>query len=136
MKSVAALGAIAGAAIGIVQATSGYVLADIGIIAFPGGRDIWVPSLMALMFLATISMGLIWCTIFSIIYAHFYDKVPGKGVLKGLCFGMMIWLIKDIAAGSYVALIMVQTSVAVSLIIIGFFMWIVYGLILGTFYKR
>jgi len=136
MKSVAALGAIAGAAIGIVQAGSAYVLADLGIIAFPGGRGIWGPSLVALLLLATISLGVIWCTIFSIIYARFYDKVPGKGVLKGLCFGMMIWLIKDIAAGSYVALIMVQTSVAASLIIIGFFMWIVYGLILGTFYKR
>jgi hypothetical protein len=136
MKSVIAVGGIAGAAIGIVQAVSGYVLADLGIIAFPGGRGIWVPSLVVLLFLATISMGVIWCAIFSIIYVQFYDKVPGKGVLKGFYFGMMIWLIKDIAAGSYVALIMVQTSVAVSLIIIGFFMWIVYGLILGTFYKR
>jgi hypothetical protein len=86
--------------------------------------------------LASISLGVIWGVIFGVVYSILYNSIPGKGVLKGLCYGILIWLIKDIAAGSYIALIGIGTNYALALILVGFFMWIVYGFILGHFYKK
>lgn len=65
-----------------------------------------------------------------------YDSIPSKGVLKGLYFGLLIWAIKDVCAGSYLGLIGGGTNYAMTLISIGFPMWIIYGLALGYLYKK
>ena len=137
MKSGLTAGAIAGIVTGIVSFALGPMLAQIGIIEPLGGTwEIWDPSFYVVYALAFISLALIWGTIFGLIYSRYYDSAPGKGVIKGLLFGLMIWLIKDVAAGSYVALMWVEISISVALIIAGFFMWIVYGLVLGYLYKK
>jgi len=62
--------------------------------------------------------------------------------VKGLYFGLLIWLIKDIAASSYVVLVLVDIpsaitrALAIDLVLFGFFMWIAYGLVLGYLYKK
>jgi len=45
-------------------------------------------------------------------------------------------LIKDIIAGSYLALTMLEASSAIILILLGFFMWIAYGPVLGALYEK
>jgi len=69
-------------------------------------------------------------------FSFLYSLIPGKGAVKGLYFGFSIWVIKDVAAGSYLALTMMEVSLAISLIFGGFFMWIVYGPVLATLYKK
>jgi len=78
----------------------------------------------------------IFGAIFGVIYARFYPLIPDKGLMKGLYFGMMIWLIKDIAAGAYAAITMGAVAVGVSLVAGGVYMWIVYGLVLGALYRK
>jgi len=135
MKNSILAGAIAGAIIGIVNFTLGIILAYIGVTEPLGGVwEIWDPSLYILAALALLSLSVIWGTFFGAIYARFLDNIPGKGVMKGLIFGLLIWIVKDVAAGSYVALIFMEISISINLIIIGFSMWIVYGLILGYLY--
>ena len=83
----------------------------------------------------TISATIIILTIiFGAIFGEIFAKFFGK--MKGINFGLLIWLIKDIAAGTYIGLIDKLVSTAIGLIFTGFFMWIVYGFILGKLYKK
>ncbi|MCW4033006.1 MAG: hypothetical protein NWF08_06395 [Candidatus Bathyarchaeota archaeon] len=91
-----------------------------------------------------IVLTVIFCIFFGLLYKRIYDLIPGKGIMKGLFFGLLIWFIKDIAAGAY--LIFSGTVVAegllewiaagVNLIVMGSYMWVIYGLVLGTLYKK
>lgn len=83
-----------------------------------------------------IVLGIIFGTVFGAIYSRFHDLIPGKGISKGLYFGLMIWFIKDIAAGAYTALTMGQVATGIGLIVVGFFMWIAYGPVLAALYKK
>ena len=85
--------------------------------------------------LALLSLSVIWGTFFGAIYGRLFDNIPGKGVMKGLIYGLLVWIAKDVAAGSYVALIFLEISISINLILIGFPMWIIYGLVLGYLYK-
>lgn len=137
MKSGIFAGAIAGVIMGILTVIIGFTsVFYIGIIQPTYDIETWTISLTMLLTLAQISLGLIWGIIFGVIYTLVYDIIPRKGVTKGLLFGLLIWLIKDIAAGSYAALMLMQTKVAINLIYYGFFMWTIYGLILGYLYKK
>jgi hypothetical protein len=55
---------------------------------------------------ANVSLGFIWSIIFGLLYSKYYESTPGKGTMKGLYFGLIIWTVKDIAAGSYTAFIL------------------------------
>jgi len=128
-------GAIAGFFAGIMFLIFGNILIRIGFITPPISADIWY-GLYTLVFLAGISLGVIWGIIFGVVYSILYDSIPGKGVMKGLYFGILIWIIKDIAAGSYIGLMGSGPNLALSLILVGFFMWIVYGPVLAYLYKK
>ncbi|WP_455277970.1 hypothetical protein [[Eubacterium] cellulosolvens] len=137
MKSGIFAGTIAGVVMGIVASIVGYFLTGLRLIEPAGGFEIWNdPSMQILLVLAEISLGLIWGSIFGAIYSYTHNIIPGKGIIKGLYFGLIIWLIKDVAAGSYTALILTQIQTALLLIIYGFIMWIVYGPLLGYLYKK
>ncbi len=84
------------------------------------------------MILLTVIFG----AIFGAMYARFHDQIPGDGASKGLYFGLMIWLVKDIAAGVYIGVVDRIPSITIGLIYGGFFMWIAYGPVLGTLYKK
>jgi len=76
--------------------------------------------------------------IFGALYSRLHDPIPGKGISKGFNFGLMIWLIKDIAAGAFVPLLSrhLHWTIWIALIFIGFFKWITYGSLLGALYKK
>ena len=136
MKNAILAGAIAGVVMGILMPIIGFISGEIGLIEPPGGKEIWGTPMYMLLGLAHISLGLIWGSIFGAVYAFLYSLIPGKGALKGLYFGLSIWVIKDVAAGSYLALTMMEVNSAIILIVVGFFMWIVYGLVLGYLYRK
>lgn len=136
MKNPILAGIIAGIVMGPLAIIIGNITVNqLGLIEPPGGKEIWGPSMFMLLGLAHISLGLIWGSIFGVIYASIFNIIPSKGVIKGLYFGLMIWLIKDVCAGSYTALILVQFQTAINLIYYGFSMWVIYGLVLGYLYK-
>lgn len=139
-------GAIAGFIAGIVSIIFYYVGGMIGvyslgaenirlaIIRFVATRILGIP-LDATLAVFTIIITIIFGAIFGVIYSKFYNSIPGQDIKKGLYFGLMIWLIKDIAGGTYVAL-MGGITFATELIFVGFFMWIVYGPIICKLYTK
>jgi hypothetical protein len=135
MKNSILAGAITGSIMGIANFALGITFSYIGVTDPLGG--VWgiASALAMLIVLALLSLSVIWGTFFGAIYGRFFDNIPGKGVMKGLIYGLLVWIGKDVAAGSYVALIFMEISISINLILIGFFMWIIYGLILGYLYK-
>lgn len=132
MKRGPVTGAIAGLVAGIVGVIFGIIGRSWGLVAFtpitlpvPPQPD---PYIAVIMIVLTIIFG----AIFGTIYSRFYNQIPGKRFSKGVYFGLMIWLIKDVAAGAYVALVMGSPLIASSLIFPGFFMWIVFGLVMDV----
>ena len=136
MKSSILAGAIAGSIMGIMNFVLGYMLSIIGVTEPLGGSWEIAQSLLMLIVLALFSLSVIWGIFFGVIYGRFFDNIPGKGIMKGLVYGILVWIAKDVAAGSYVTLIFMATSISINLILVGFFMWIVYGLVLGYLYKK
>ena len=125
MKNVVLAGAIAG----VVGGIAGVVL---GLVCVPIGFWCAMTNTSAA---ATIVLTIIFAVIFAVLYSKLCDSIPSKGVLKGIYFGLMIWVV-NIAAGAYVALVGGEISTGSSLIIFGFFIWIVYGALLGALYKK
>lgn len=84
----------------------------------------------------TIITASLWGIVWVLLYAFFYDYLPGKGVRRGLFFGLIIWIIAPtsnwiISAACGYYLLAIQT------VIVTFFsIGIVYGLILGYIYKE
>ena len=140
MKNAILAGAIAGAVADIAVLASVYIMTlifrNIGFFEPPGGFEIWNLSMIMLLGVAHLSLDIFWGMIGGVGYSFLYSLIPGKGAVKGLYFGLSIWVIKDVAAGSYLALTMMEVSSAIILIFGGFFMWIVYGPVLGYLYKK
>jgi hypothetical protein len=102
--------------------------------------NLFAPATVTANMTAVLGSMIVLTIIFGAIFGKIYEMIqgalPGKGAMKGLNFGLIVWLVKDIAAGVYIALINNLVSVATGLIFTGFFMWIVYGYVLGTLYKK
>ena len=129
MKSGVYAGAVAGLISGIMCSFLGYVWVLLRIFEFSPGPLIDV-------FVSITLLTVIFGAIFGFIYARFYSLIPSEGFKKGLYFGLMIWFIKDIAAGSYVTFVARQIAIGFDLIVGGLYMWIIYGLVLGVLYKK
>ena len=130
-------GAIAGAVGTLGFIAAAYVLGISGVVEPPfGSREAWIPSMYMWVGLAHLSLDVIWGAIFGLFFASLYGWIPGKGVVKGLYYGLFIWLIRNVAAGSSFALTMLKHNEAIIFIFCGFFLWIVYGPVIGYLYKK
>ena len=83
----------------------------------------------------TIILTTIYGAIFGILYAKMYKTIPGEGILKGVTAGLLIWFIKDITTGIDLGLEREPISI-IAMLWVGFFTWIVHGLIIGKLYKK
>jgi hypothetical protein len=128
MKSGIVVGAIAGLVAGIVGIIFAFIGDMIGL--FPGPADPMVAAI------ASIILSIIFGAIFGMLYEKLYDSCPGEGIMKGINGGLIIWLVKDIAAGAFVGFVYGNIGIATFLIFVGFFMWIAYGALLGMLYKK
>lgn len=137
MKNPLIAGAIAGVVVYLVLSTTALIFSSLNFLVPAGGWEVWVRDLPTFLIGASVSLSLnvIWGMILGWIYSRLYDSIPSKGVMKGLYYGLLIWLFKDILAGSYVALMYFEILMAIHLIIYGFFMWTAFGLVLGYLYK-
>lgn len=70
------------------------------------------------------------------IYPKVYNLVPGKGILKGLCYGLIVsflinelrWVAMDLGYGNF--------PMVITVLFTGSIAGIVYGLVLGYLYKK
>ncbi|WP_455277336.1 hypothetical protein [[Eubacterium] cellulosolvens] len=128
MKSGVFAGAFAGLVSGVITVIIIIIGGSFGLWGFIPTPVIELTTIFAVL---TTFFG----AIFGMIYAKFYGSIPSKGVIKGLIFGLMIWFVKDIAAGAYAGFAMGQYAVGINLIVGGSYMWFIYGLVLGYLYK-
>ena len=132
MKSGVTTGAIAGIVAGIV----GIILVSIFVSA--GLAAIGEQSIIR-WFTVQIGFNLIWGVIFGVIYSKAYDVIPRDGVMKGLCFGLLIWLIHSIYPAAFFVTVATPPMVAwaTSWVIGGFVVrGLAYGSVLGVLYKK
>jgi hypothetical protein len=83
----------------------------------------------------------IWGIIFGFLYERFYDLIPGKGVMKGFVYGLLIWLVSNIRSVSIMGLALAYPfTVApwgITYLWGGFWAVVVaYGPVLGVLYKK
>jgi len=134
MKNPVLAGAIAGLVSAIVGALLLFVGAPIGLWGF---GTLFPATLQTYAATTFIVLAVIFGPIVALIYSRFYDLIPGSGLRKGLNFGLIVWVVKDIQAAAYVTISMMQPiMIGVNLIVGGFYMWITYGLVIAYLYKR
>jgi hypothetical protein len=121
-------GAIAGLAGGISAIIFGGIGATLGLY---GLRVLTVEEWS----IYTIILTLVYGIIIGVIYGKMHDSMPGKGIWKGTTAGLLVWLIKDVTSGIDLAIEQEPISV-IAMIWVGFFTWIVYGLVIGKLYRK
>jgi hypothetical protein len=79
-----------------------------------------------------ISVDLLWGAVLGIIFLRFYDAIPGKGILKGLVYGIILYLIYGIRTGTMMA---VRGDSILAIVNFTSIHLIIYGLMLGILLK-
>lgn len=131
-------GAIAGIVSAFVNLLVGAALLSIGIIgiteSFTTVEEFPFPASYILVGL--IGIGIVTGIICGAIYSKLYESIPGKALSKGVCYGVIIWIIKDIGAAMYMILPWGAYYLASAFIACGLPLWLVYGAVLGTIYEK
>ncbi|WP_455280061.1 hypothetical protein, partial [[Eubacterium] cellulosolvens] len=95
-------GAIAGLVGGLGASFANVLgLVIIGFFKIPGfpaapTLDVWISQAGSHTFI-----NMFWGTIFGMIFPRVYDLVPGKRVLKGIIYGLTIFLLNSFQLGIY-----------------------------------
>lgn len=127
-------GLIAGIVASIVTVVYLMILYDFGLPFYCAPYHYPSPDIpfQGLAFIEII-FSIIWCVILGIIYSKIYDLIPGKGVLKGLVYGLGIYLIVGIRSVTFYMFYGDVFRAVSNFFII--FVWIAYGITLGIFYE-
>lgn len=77
----------------------------------------------------------IWGAVFSILFILFFIRIPGKGAMKGLYFGLILCLLCVLRTCSWgIPYAAIYNTLVMSVITYSF-MFIIYGIVLGALYK-
>ena len=87
-------------------------------------------------------INLIWGIIFGLIYPKVYNVVPGKKVIKGICYALILYLITTFQFDTWI-IVMYANHNAWQLALITFvsifaygLSWTIYGIVLGYLYRK
>ena len=127
-------GAIAGVVDGIVSVTTGVIGESIGLWeALPGEA---ATAYILVLLQAQIAWNIFWGIIIALAFVLVYEKIPGKGVLKGLCFSFIFYLVIADLRTAQINWSVGLHDVAIIWVWEGFWASIAYGLVLGYLYKK
>jgi len=126
-----------GAVAGLIGGIAAIIAIIIGV-----NLGLWmpVPGILSATFLTThhifeVTIVILFGALFGVIYSRCYDSIPGKSIIKGLVYSMIIYLASSIRIGvlleSYE-----YANKAIVVLWLGFFTWIIYGLVLGYLYRK
>jgi len=81
-------------------------------------------------------INMFWFGICGVFYATFYDRIPGKNLMKGLCFGLIFWILVSGRIGVY--------YFSYGWFDLAMFLWgvfapglfMIWGIMLDAFYKK
>ena len=125
-------GIVAGVIAGVVGGISAIIFGGLGSMLGLYGLAVITVEEWSIY---TIILTVVYGAIFGVLYAKLYDGIPGEGILKGAMAGLIVWFIKDVTTGIDLGLEREPISV-VAMLWVGFFTWIVYGLVIGKLYKK
>ncbi len=81
-------------------------------------------------------LNIILAMAFAFIYALIEKGLPGKGIQKGLGFGIIVWIVGPIPALATMYLMMnIATGALVYFTFQSLFEWLVYGTVISAIYK-
>ena len=81
-------------------------------------------------------IGIISAMIFVFVYAVFYKGIPGRGIKKGVTYGILIWMVAALSGMASMPFYMtIATTVVVYWIALALVMNIINGIILGKMYR-
>ena len=95
----------------------------------------WTPGIYVALVFSIVTHDVFWGIVLGLIYSKVYDLVPSEGIMKGLTYAMVIYLIANIRTahiiGSFGQMLWPKVFVWS-----GIAYFIVYGIILGYLYKK
>ena len=135
-------GAFAGFLGGMAASFAVIIAFIIGIFKMPGAPtaltfEFWISQAGTHIFI-----NVAWGIVFGAIYARIYNSVPGMGVSKGIIYGLTVFLIDGFQIATYYMGWGLSSSAefaiftASFIFFVGFFAWIVFGLVLGYLYRK
>jgi len=136
MNTFLKIGIISGLVAGIVAGIMGIIAS---VILFDFWSAIWVvpnSTTISIFKIATVefSLAIVWGVILGVIYSKTYNLIPGRGISKGLIYGLFCYLIVPIRDAGFSIVYLFYIG-AISLIIWGFLIWLPYGLTIGFLYE-
>lgn len=132
MRNDIVTGILAGLVAGVVGSMVAIVFGYIGI--FIGLLQALPPPMIDVV-VSRLVLHTGWGVIFGALYPKFHDVVPGKATSKGLCYGLLLYLISSVRAATFLAAF-TFVPLATDWLFVGFFQFASYGIILGTVYKK
>ena len=86
-------------------------------------------------FAADVFIHFFWGAIYGAFYALFYNRIPGKGVVKGLFYGLAIYLLSPFRYATYNFVYGILFFAKVWTIT-PFIVFAIFGIVLGHLYKK
>ena len=129
LKAAIISGLVAGFVLGIAVEFFDQIAASIGLFE-PWWRPINTGNMII-----NIPIFSIWGIILGIIFSKAYSIIPKEGVLKGLVYGLFLWLIISVRAVCF-NLAYGYSLLATGHIFVGFFYYLLFGLVLGILYDE
>lgn len=82
-------------------------------------------------------IGLIRTLLFALVFAIIYKGIPGKGVVKGMIYGVLVWIVGALSGMPTMPFYMtIATTVVIYWIIQQFALGVINGAIVGAIYKE
>jgi hypothetical protein len=82
-------------------------------------------------------VGIIRALLFALVFAILYKGIPGKGVTKGMVYGLLVWIVGALSGMPSLPFYMtIATGVVVYWIIQQLFLSVINGAIVGAIYKE
>jgi len=143
-------GLLPGAIAGLIGGMATFFTIVIGVVT---GFWAWIPKQIAdigfliSQFGAQTFFHFVWCVFMGIIFPKVYNIVPGKGIIKGLYYGLMTFIITEGFSLLYGTVYYYYLKPQEPLVaeywlfalkqatFLGLTVWIVFGLVLGYLYK-
>ena len=102
--------------------------------------SLWKPPeamMSASTLVATNLIGIVISFLFVIVFYVLYKGIPGKGVKKGLCYGLILWLVGALSGMASMPFFMnIAVGVIIYWILAALVSNLIGGAIVGALYKK
>jgi hypothetical protein len=125
----------------VAGVTAGLIAGIVGVIYSLVSLGLPLAALSDPWWLKQIGLNVMWGGIFGFMYQRFHDLIPGKGVVKGVVFSCLLWLVHAIYPATFIMAFWPQvpeiTGFGTTMVVGGFIIRVLaYGISIGYLYKK